>query len=189
MATPQDAPRAPQEAPREAKRALKEAQELPRGLRERFWSDFGAILDPPGPQKSPASAAVLSSKIKVFVIFGRRLKKRGQSLEKGALGDANIEPRAAPRGAKSAPRRPQEPPRAPQEPSRGGLGAAFLATCDPHGAQEAPRGLREAILTPPGVHFRTLRGTFWVPGSVRFSSPSELLVRLQLGPLIKRLTA
>ena len=85
MATPQEAPRAPQEAPREAKRALKEAQELPRGLRERFWSDVGAMLDPPGPPKSPTSA-VLSSKIKVFVIFGRRLKKRGQSLEKEPPG-------------------------------------------------------------------------------------------------------
>ena len=178
MATPQDAPRAPQEAPREAKRTLREAQELPRGLRERFWSDFGAILDPPGPQKSPTSA-VLSSKIKGFRDFRPALEKERPKSRKGAPGDANIEPRAAPRGAKIAPRRPQEPPRAPQEPPRGGLGAAFLATCDPHAAQEAPRGLREAILTPPGVHFRTLRGTFWEPVSVRFSSPSEAKAKLK----------
>ena len=48
---PPEAPRAAQEAPREAKRAPREPQEAPRGLRKRFWSDFGAFLDPLGPPK------------------------------------------------------------------------------------------------------------------------------------------
>ena len=168
------APRRAKSAPRGAKRGQESAKRGPRAAKrppgailERFWCDFG----PPGTSKKPNKCCTVV-KNQGFRDFRPALEKERPKSRKGAPGDANIEPRAAPRGAKSAPRRPQEPP-------RGGLGAAFLATCDPHGAQEAPRGLREAILTPPGVHFRTLRGTFWEPVSVRFSSPSEAKAKLK----------
>ena len=161
-----------QEPPKSHRRPLRTAQdaakEASRGLRERFWNDFGTILDPPRPRKTSKSV-VLSALFVLFAIFQGRRKKRPRKAPTRGPREAKMGPRSGqggprtpPRGPKTAPEAARSAPRAAQEaPQRSKEGLPYrLGSWG--GLREASGANFGASLGPPGNIFE--------PSLERFSS-------------------
>ena len=142
----------------------------PRGLWDRFGSDLGWMLDPPGGEKT-LKTIEKTRFFKVSAIFQESSKERAKKLPKetpgrpkwcpGAPREAQDGPRRRQERPKTAPRAAQSAPRAAQRRSQSGLGGHLGPTCRPRGPRR-----------PPGTPFGPLGGRCWVLRGSIFEAPS-----------------
>ena len=161
--TAQEPRRRPQDRPREAQDSPTRPQRLseaPRHARDRFPSDSGPILEPPGPRKTSKSV-VLSTNFEGFRDFAREPSTEAQEAPKGAPREAQMSPRRAPGGPRSGPRAPKTAPRGARSAPRGAQDHPGAPQERTQGAPSRPDASREPFGSPfwphlgaPGAHFR-----------------------------------
>ena len=138
----------------------------PRGLPERFWTNFGPLGEALETRKH--------CKIQGFCCISRSATETSQNAQispwevpkrppRGSQEQPGT-PQEAPGAAQDGLRRPQEPPGEPQERPRSLPNSASWRPWRPNGdhlaAQEPSGGLQEPILDLPGDDFRPSRGRF-----------------------------
>ena len=131
----------------------------PRGLPERFWTNFGPLGE--------ALEARKNCKIQGFCCISRSATETSQN--------AQISPWEVP---KRPPRGSQEQPGTPQEPPKFGFLAALAAKWGPPGR---PRALRR----PPGADFGPSRGRFSTFQGTPFMTFSTLGGHVRSCPVCK----
>ena len=179
-----DGPRTGPERLKTAPRGLQRSSEAPRHARDRFPSDSGPILEPPGPRKTSKSA-VLSTNFEVFAISPGSLQQRPKKLQKEPPGSPN-EPQAPPGTPRSAPRGAHDHPGAPQERTQGAPSRPD-ASREPFGSPFWPH------LGAPGASFSSLLGVLFEPRArparqtkALFEITGQKVCRDRCGPDVQR---